>query len=61
MHIPNVNSGESTKQKYDEVGFILDEIGEIVKQDEDTGIIHLKRKSDGKILKVADLVEDTPD
>ena len=58
LHIPNVNSGESTKQKYDEVNFIIDEIGEVVKQDEDTGIIHVKRKEDGKILKVADLVYD---
>lgn len=58
LHIPNVNSGESTKQKYDEVNFILDEIGEIIKQDSETGVIHLKRHKDAKILKVADLVED---
>ena len=60
LHIPNVNSGESTKQKHDEVNFILDEIGEIVKQDSETGVIFIKRHTDGKILKVADLVEDTP-
>tara|TARA_Y100000768_G_C23987827_1_gene690093 strand:+ start:2262 stop:4193 length:1932 start_codon:yes stop_codon:yes gene_type:complete len=60
VHIPNVNSGESTKQKYDEVNFIIDKIGEVVKQDTDTGIIHVKRHSDGKMLKIADLVEDTP-
>lgn len=60
LHIPNVNSGESTKQKYDEVNFILDEIGDIVKQDSETGVIHVKRHKDGKILKVADLVEDNP-
>ncbi|MCF6333273.1 MAG: ATP-dependent helicase [Draconibacterium sp.] len=60
LHIPNVNSGESTKDKHNEVDFILDAIGDVIKQDSDTGIIHIKRKSDGKMLKVADLVEDNP-
>jgi len=60
LHIPNVNSGESTKQKHDEVDFILDAIGSVVKQDAATGVIHVKRHSDGKVLKVADLVEDSP-
>lgn len=60
LHIPNVNSGESTKDKHNEVDFILDEIGTVLKQDLDTGVIYVKRKSDGKVLKVADLVEDTP-
>ena len=59
LHIPSVNSGESTKDKYDEVNFILDAIGDVVKQDTDTGVIHVKRKTDGKILKIADLVDDT--
>lgn len=58
LHIPNVNSGESTKMKHDEVDFILDSIGEVVRQDPETGVIFLKRAKDGKILKVADLVED---
>ena len=60
LHIPHVNSGESTKDKHNEVGFILDAIGEVVKQDADTGVIHVKRKRDGKMLKIADLVEDNP-
>jgi len=60
LHIPNVNSGESTKQKHDEVDFIIDSIGSVVKQEAKTGVIHVKRKSDGKIIKVADLVEDNP-
>lgn len=60
LHIPNVNSGESTKQKHDEVGFILDSIGEVQQQDPDTGIMTVKRHSDGKLLKVADLVWDEP-
>ncbi len=59
LHIPNVNSGESTKDKHKEVGTILDAIGEIQKIDSKTGVIHVKRHSDGKILKVADLVNDT--
>ncbi|GAF05569.1 DEAD/DEAH box helicase [Saccharicrinis fermentans] len=60
LHIPNVNSGESTKDKHNEVDFILDAIGSVTKQDKETGVIHIKRHSDGKILKVADLVEDNP-
>jgi superfamily II DNA or RNA helicase len=60
LHIPNVNSGESTKDKHNEVDFILDAIGDVIKQDADTGVIFVKRSSDGKILKVADLVEDNP-
>jgi superfamily II DNA or RNA helicase len=60
LHIPNVNSGESTKDKHNEVDFILDAIGDVIKQDTETGVIHVKRKSDGKMLKVADLVEDSP-
>lgn len=60
LHIPNVNSGESTKQKHDEVGFILDAIGDLEKQDSETGVIYIKRHGDGKIIKVADLVEDEP-
>jgi len=58
LHIPNVNSGESTKQKHEEVDFILDAIGSIDYQDPETGVIYVKRQSDGKVLKVADLVED---
>jgi superfamily II DNA or RNA helicase len=60
LHIPNVNSGESTKQKQNEVDFILDSIGEVTYQDSETGVLFIKRYGDGKILKVADLVEDRP-
>lgn len=60
LHIPNVNSGESTKDKHSEVDFIIDAIGEVIKQDKATGVIYVKRKSDGKVLKVADLVENQP-
>ncbi len=59
LHIPSVNSGESTKDKIEEVGQILDTIGTVIDQDKDTGIIHVKRHEDGKVIKVADLVDDT--
>lgn len=58
VHIPSVNSGESTKDKYDEVAAIIDEIGDFVKKDKETGIITIKRKGDGKLIKLADLVEE---
>ncbi|WP_127058640.1 DEAD/DEAH box helicase [Veillonella ratti] len=56
IHIPNVNSGESTKDKYGEVDLILDALGTYLRQDEN-GIIYIKTKS-GRILKVADLVTE---
>ena len=59
LHIPNVNSGESTKDKLKEVDTILDSIGEVEKVTDDE-IIIIKRASDGKLLKVADLVNDDP-
>lgn len=58
LHIPNVNSGESTKDKHKEVDIILDSIGDVIKVDDITGVITVKRHKDGKILKVADLVND---
>lgn len=58
IHIPNVNSGESTKDKNAEVGFILDAIGEVEGQDPNTGVISVRDKYTGKLLKIADLVED---
>jgi superfamily II DNA or RNA helicase len=59
VHIPNVNSGESTKDKHNEVDFIIDAIGKVIKQDSETGVIFVERHTDKKVLKVADLVEDT--
>ena len=58
LHIPNVNSGESTKEKVDEVNTIIDTIGEVIRQDSETGVIYVKRHTDGKMLKIADLVND---
>lgn len=60
LHIPNVNAGESTKDKYKEVDQILDIIGDVEYQDENTGLLHVKRHKDGKVIKVADLVNDNP-
>lgn len=60
IHIPNVNSGESTKDKHAEVDAILDALGEVQLQEPDTGIYRVKRKSDGKLLRVANLVDDNP-
>ncbi|WP_374849043.1 DEAD/DEAH box helicase [Enterococcus gallinarum] len=59
LHIPNVNSGESTKDKYIEVDYILDSIGDVVRVNQDNGIIEVKQPN-GRVLKVADLVNDTP-
>ncbi len=61
LHIPNVNSGESTKDKLNEVDLILDIIGEVDHQDHKTGVIYVKRDGDGKMLKVANLVDDSVD
>ena len=58
LHIPSVTSGESTKDKYIEVDTILDSIGVVESVDSTTNIINVKRRSDGKIIKVADLVND---
>ena len=60
LHIPSVNSGESTKDKYIEVDTIIDKVGEIVFVDPDSNIISVKRV-DGKIVKIADLVNDNPE
>ncbi|MEK7187460.1 MAG: DEAD/DEAH box helicase family protein [Patescibacteria group bacterium] len=61
LHIPNVNSGESTKDKLNEVDLILDIIGEVDHQDHATGVIYVKRDGDGKMIKVANLVDDSAD
>lgn len=59
LHIPSVQSGESTKDKLVEVDLILESIGEFDNHDKTTGVIHVKRP-DGKVIKVADLVNDDP-
>ncbi len=58
IHIPSVNSGESTKDKYEEVNRIIDSLGELDYQDPNTGVLFVKSSNTGKTLKVADLVND---
>src|SRR5690606_37417629 len=60
IHIPSVNSAESSKEKYEEVGHIIDVLGDLESQDENTGVLYVKSKRSGRILKVADLVNDNP-
>ncbi len=57
LHIPNVNSRESTKDKTREVEHIIDELGEWRGTDPQTGFL-LVEIADGTVLKVADLVDD---
>lgn len=59
VHIPSVNSGESTKDKIEEVGRIIDAVGHVESTDPETGIISVRREDNGEILRVADLVDDT--
>lgn len=60
IHIPSVNSAESSKEKYEEVNHIIDILGTLDYQDEETGVLYIKSHKTGKILKVADLVNDNP-
>lgn len=59
IHIPNVNSRESMGDKIKEVNHIMDELGDWQGIDLVTGF-HLIKTSEGKIIKVADLVDDDP-
>lgn len=61
VHIPNVNSRESTKRGKDtEVSEILGALGTWKEKDPCTGFDLIECK-DGRILRVADLVDDGPD
>ena len=59
LHIPNVNSRESTKDKIREVEHIIEELGEWQGTDPVTGFQLVKTK-EGRVLKIADLVDDEP-
>src|SRR6185369_8896675 len=59
IHIPNVNSRESTKDKMREVEHIIEELGEWQGIDEATGF-QLVKTPDGDVLRIADLVDDDP-
>lgn len=61
VHIPNVNSRESTQRgKTTEVSEIMGAMGTWKGKDAITGF-DLVERTDGRILKVADLVDDGPD
>ena len=57
IHIPNVNSRESTKDKIKEVDHILEELGTFEGVDKKTGFL-LVKTPEGKTLRIADLVDD---
>lgn len=59
LHIPNVNSGESTKDKIEEVGRVIDAIGTHESTDPETGIMTVRRSDGNGSLLVADLVDDS--
>jgi superfamily II DNA or RNA helicase len=56
IHIPNVNSRESTKDKIKEVEHILGELGDWQGADPATGF-QLVKRPDGQVLRIADLVD----
>jgi superfamily II DNA or RNA helicase len=57
LHIPSVNSRESTKDKHKEVEEILESLGEWQGVDEATGF-QLVKTPEGRVLRIADLVDD---
>ena len=57
IHIPNVNSRESTKDKMREVEHIIEALGEWQGIDAATGF-QLVKRPDGELLRIADLVDD---
>jgi hypothetical protein len=58
VHIPNVNARESLKDKQREVDEIMHGLGTWTGVDPVTGF-HLVQTKDGRVLKVADLVDDS--
>ncbi|WP_374765275.1 DEAD/DEAH box helicase [Yunchengibacter salinarum] len=59
IHIPSVNSRESTKDKIKEVEHIIDALGDWQGTDPETGF-QLVKTGDGRVLRIADLVTDDP-
>lgn len=57
VHIPSVNSRESTKDKIREVEHIIEELGEWQGTDPITGF-QLVKTPEGRLLRIADLVDD---
>jgi hypothetical protein len=59
VHIPNVNSRESTKDKIKEVEHIIEALGEWQGADPVTGF-QLVKTASGRVIRIADLVDDDP-
>ena len=59
VHIPSVNSRESTKDKIKEVEHIIEALGTWQGTDPATGF-QLVKAADGRVLRIADLVDDDP-
>ncbi len=59
IHIPSVNSRESTKDKIREVEHIIEALGDWQGTDDATGF-QLVKTAEGRILRIADLVDDDP-
>mgnify|MGYP001263058215 CR=1 FL=1 len=59
IHIPSVQSRESTKDKIKEVEHIIEELGEWQGTDPATGF-QLVKTPEGRVLRIADLVDDDP-
>lgn len=59
VHIPSVQSRESTKDKIKEVEHIIEELGEWQGADSTTGF-QLVKTPEGRVLRIADLVDDDP-
>ncbi|MBB5051001.1 hypothetical protein HNQ36_000955 [Afipia massiliensis] len=59
IHIPSVNSRESTKDKIREVEHIIEALGEWQGVHPTTGF-QLVKRPDGRVLHIADLVDDDP-
>jgi hypothetical protein len=57
IHIPSVNSRESTKDKHREVEHVLESLGDWLGTDPDTGF-QLVKTPEGRVLRIADLVDD---
>ncbi|MGQ3038826.1 MAG: DEAD/DEAH box helicase [Neoaquamicrobium sediminum] len=59
IHIPSVNSRESTKDKIKEVEHVIEALGDWQGIDPATGF-QLVKTADGRTLRIADLVDDDP-
>lgn len=59
VHIPSVNARESTTDKLREVNHIMDSLGEWIEADPITGFHRVRLKGSGRVIKIADLVDDS--